>query len=352
MLIDADPGRRDQAVVLKPGDKVVGADVVVTQGDGSVAIRLDHNGALWNLGPDRRVKVSESAAWTALPDKGARLVSGKTERDRTAAAGRHAERQAANTAATAVEGSSERAAPESQNLSNADLPERAGASRPGSDEERELRDPESKRASAAPPSPRNARPGRSRDDSPTGNVTEEDEDSSEADETRALRAANAAPDPEQEAPREAPRDESSGGGSPEKSDRKASASDHLAKNAEAKTVAADSAGPLALGTTRVLDSAGKTRSAPPAPEALRRALKRRLRDMVTCVGNRGPETRAVLTVEVRVAANGTISNLEAVGGPRSLKRCAAEVLQKAIGVDVGRGPYRAEQTLIWSGKSR
>ncbi len=84
---------------LLRGDTVQAGDLVETGADGSVAIELAHNLARWELGPNKRLRVSDSIAWrepmrTAAPT----LV----EQD-TASAGRHAERAASDTVATAVD---------------------------------------------------------------------------------------------------------------------------------------------------------------------------------------------------------------------------------------------------------
>jgi hypothetical protein len=83
---------------LAVGDTVSADDVVTTGADGRVAIELLHNHVRWSLGPGREKQVSASAAWTA--------AQGSTEiavtDERSGAAGRHAEREAADTAASAA----------------------------------------------------------------------------------------------------------------------------------------------------------------------------------------------------------------------------------------------------------
>jgi hypothetical protein len=97
--------RDGQRRALTLGGVVSGDDVIHTAPDASVVIELRHNGVRWALGPGREKKVADSAAWTAARGTEAVAVTG----ERSGAAGRHAEREAAGTAATgAVE---ERAAP-------------------------------------------------------------------------------------------------------------------------------------------------------------------------------------------------------------------------------------------------
>jgi len=84
-------GRRSLAV----GDEVLGTDTIETGPDGRVTIRLRHNQALWSLGAGKSRRVDESVAWRA--PAAAAGGPGLAERDRTAAAGRHAEREAAET---------------------------------------------------------------------------------------------------------------------------------------------------------------------------------------------------------------------------------------------------------------
>ncbi len=83
---------------LAVGDVVSGDDVIATGPDGDISIELRHNGAIWNLGAGLSRRVADAAAWNA-PRK---QHEGGATGDRSAAAGRHGEREAADTAATAV----------------------------------------------------------------------------------------------------------------------------------------------------------------------------------------------------------------------------------------------------------
>jgi hypothetical protein len=83
---------------LSVGDVVAAGELIETGGDGDVVIELRHNHVHWHLGPSQARKPLDAAAWTA---------SAPTDRadpggDRTAAAGRLAEREGADTASTAV----------------------------------------------------------------------------------------------------------------------------------------------------------------------------------------------------------------------------------------------------------
>lgn len=84
---------------LANDDRVVAADTIVTGEASSVRIRLDHNQAVLDLGAGKRVELGASAAWRA--DKVAGGVLDEHGNDTTAAAGRHAEKEAASTAGTA-----------------------------------------------------------------------------------------------------------------------------------------------------------------------------------------------------------------------------------------------------------
>lgn len=87
-----------EARPLAKGDTVEGDDVIETGADGSVQIELAHNNATWELGANKKVKVRDSLAWNeAKKDKSAKAV----EQD-SAAAGRHAERNAADTTVSAA----------------------------------------------------------------------------------------------------------------------------------------------------------------------------------------------------------------------------------------------------------
>ncbi|HVK75094.1 MAG TPA: hypothetical protein VM734_17315 [Kofleriaceae bacterium] len=83
---------------LAAGAEVSGDDVIETGADGRVTIKLRHNQVPWTLGPGRKEQVGGSLAWKAPKATGElAAVSG----DRSTAAGRHAEREAADTGASA-----------------------------------------------------------------------------------------------------------------------------------------------------------------------------------------------------------------------------------------------------------
>jgi hypothetical protein len=79
------------------GDQLQADDVVETGDDGRVVIELSHNLAHWELGGNKKQKVSESIAWKLPRSEGNSHV---TIQDMSAA-GRPAERNAANSAASA-----------------------------------------------------------------------------------------------------------------------------------------------------------------------------------------------------------------------------------------------------------
>jgi len=81
---------------LAVGDPVKTDDAVTTGADGNVVIELAHNQARWELGPNHKVKPTESLAWTAAAKTGS---AAQVNQD-TSAAGRPAERSAADTGAT------------------------------------------------------------------------------------------------------------------------------------------------------------------------------------------------------------------------------------------------------------
>lgn len=84
---------------LAVGARVHDDDVIAT-GTGRVAIQLDRNQVVWRLGPRLSQQVAQSSAWSA-PTATANTVA--TTDEHSAAAGRHAEREAADTAASAVD---------------------------------------------------------------------------------------------------------------------------------------------------------------------------------------------------------------------------------------------------------
>lgn len=92
---------------LAKGETVEGDDIVETGADGNVIVELAHNLARWQLGPNKRSKVSESVAWSLPKQSGS---AAQVEQD-TAAAGRPAERSAAETGVSASAESAPAAAP-------------------------------------------------------------------------------------------------------------------------------------------------------------------------------------------------------------------------------------------------
>jgi hypothetical protein len=80
---------------LAVADAVFANDTVTTGDDSAVDIRLKHNDALWKLGANAVRRVDASAAWRAKKGGASEGAFGQTGDDRTAAAGRHAEREAA-----------------------------------------------------------------------------------------------------------------------------------------------------------------------------------------------------------------------------------------------------------------
>lgn len=84
--------RGTQTRDLDASSSVSGDDVITTAADGRVTILLAHNNAKWDLGPNKHEQVATSMAWKlAKVDAPAGTVD-----ETTTAAGRHAERNAAN----------------------------------------------------------------------------------------------------------------------------------------------------------------------------------------------------------------------------------------------------------------
>jgi hypothetical protein len=88
----------DVAQPLVAGATLEGDDVIETGADGNAIIELSHNLARWELGPNKQSKLRESAAWTLAKKSGDVAV---VQQD-TAAAGRPAERSAADTSVSAT----------------------------------------------------------------------------------------------------------------------------------------------------------------------------------------------------------------------------------------------------------
>jgi hypothetical protein len=56
---------------LSVGDHVAAGDIVTTGDHSNVVIQLTHNGADWELGPNRAVRVADSIAWKVSPENAA-----------------------------------------------------------------------------------------------------------------------------------------------------------------------------------------------------------------------------------------------------------------------------------------
>lgn len=128
--------------VLAVGDKVFARDTIVTAADATVTIRLFHNNAEWTLGAGKRREVRLSAAWKAPKREGEDLFSSGGN-EQTTAAGRHAEKEAASTRATAAtEAVMEKEAPpggepvESKEKASREAPRRASRAATESDRAR------------------------------------------------------------------------------------------------------------------------------------------------------------------------------------------------------------------------
>ncbi len=83
--------------VLVVGSSVKTDDVIDTGTMGSVVIELAHNQARWELGPNNKKKPTESLAWTAAKAEGSAALTA----EQTSAAGRPAERSAADSTSSA-----------------------------------------------------------------------------------------------------------------------------------------------------------------------------------------------------------------------------------------------------------
>ncbi|MFT3693261.1 MAG: hypothetical protein QM831_08970 [Kofleriaceae bacterium] len=92
---------------LAVGDAVKTDDTVETGADGNVAIELAHNGARWTLGPNLKKKPTESLAWNQAKAGGSAAGTDQA----TSAAGRPAERSAAESNTTADESAPRTGAP-------------------------------------------------------------------------------------------------------------------------------------------------------------------------------------------------------------------------------------------------
>ena len=83
------------------GTKLHGADTVITGADGHVTVLLYHNRARWTLDGGKRKRIDQSVAWRAPRSASGSLLAQGAGDQGTSAAGRHAEKEAVDTRATA-----------------------------------------------------------------------------------------------------------------------------------------------------------------------------------------------------------------------------------------------------------
>jgi hypothetical protein len=306
-----------EARVLALGDEVRGADIIETEADGSVQIALHHNGAQWFLGPDKQRQVSESEAWR-LPSQPRQPLLARTA-DPTAAAGRQAERHAADTLATArpVE-IEERAAMPDEALDDA-----AGKAASAPAERRVTRDqqPSSKK--------RDHKQSASSIDSTAPRMVELEpgQRSAEAPVTPAPGGGAAAAD--HGPPASAPAQSSA--------QRSASAPESAAASLVAPAGPAIQLGATDLGSD--VDEA--------ALRAVRNAIQRRLPAVVQCLGTHTPAERSVV-VSFAITPQGRASSLDSPVKDSVLHGCLNKHLRSLTITGVAAGT-KVEQTLLLVG---
>ena len=129
---------------LAVGDTVGADDEIATGADGRAVIVLAHNGARWELGPNKTQKVAASIAWNLPKQDG----NAKAVDQDTAAAGRPAERSAAETTTMAPEAQNAPAPPPPPTAQPAPPPRSTGGAAPVQTEEKAPLEPDD----YAPPS--------------------------------------------------------------------------------------------------------------------------------------------------------------------------------------------------------
>lgn len=88
--------------ILKLRDPVWADDTVTTPKQASVAIRLLHNGALWELQENQSKRVDQGLAWLAPKQAAGVALADRAEAQATASAGRHSEQEAAQSGEAAT----------------------------------------------------------------------------------------------------------------------------------------------------------------------------------------------------------------------------------------------------------
>jgi hypothetical protein len=310
-----------EARALALGDEVRGSDIIETGPEGSVRIELYHNNAQWSLGPDKQRQVSESEAWRLPAQPRQPLLTRTDDTDPTAAAGRQAERHAADTLATA-----RAAVPEEP----VDMPDRAPSAAAD-----ETLDVAAGKAASTPVQRRIT--GDQRASQKKGDSKQD----SSMKESRAADTSTVEPELRAE---KAPVAEATGGA--------AAALDHgppssaSAKAAPRSVPAPESSASLApasptieLGTTKVGDDADAA-----ALRAIRRAIQKQLPRVRQCLGTHKPAERSVVVTFV-ITAEGRASSIESPARDEVLRGCLGKHLRSLTITGVPAGT-KVEQTLL------
>jgi hypothetical protein len=305
-----------EARVLALGDEVRGADIIETGAEGSVQIVLYHNDAQWFLGPDKQRQVSESEAWRLPRQPRQPLLARTGDSDPTAAAGRQAERQAADTLATARavvtedhEDVSDKAADDAAGKVKSAPDRRVTTDRHTSSKKREHKPSSAKMESKAPdrPAPDSARRAAE------ASVIE-------------VEGGKAAPDPE----------------SPTGATTKPAQRPGLSPESAATSLVAPASPAIQLGATNL----GKDGDVAALP-AVRNAIQKRLPRVMRCLGTHKPAVRSAV-VSFAITVEGRASSLESPVQDKVLRGCLNKHLRslKLTGVAAGT---KVEQSLVLVG---
>jgi hypothetical protein len=311
---------RGEARALALGDEVRGSDIIETGPEGSVRIELYHNNAQWSLGPDKQRQVSESEAWRLPRQPRQPLLTRTDDTDPTAAAGRQAERHAADTLATA-----RAAVPEEP----VDMPDRAPSA--AVDETLDV----VAEAASIPVErsiTRDQRDSRKKRDSKQDSSVRESRAADTSTVELGLRAAKAPVSGAGEDGAAALDRGPPMGASADAAQRSMPAPERAASLAPASPA-------IQLGTTRLGNDAGEA-----ALRAIRSAIQKQLPRVMRCLGAHEPAERSVV-ISFVVTAEGRASSMKSRARDKVLRGCLDAHLRSLHITDVPAGT-KVEQTLL------
>lgn len=320
---------------LALGHEVAGSDTIITDTGASVSIWLYHNNARWNLGPEKERRVMESAAWSLPRSEDAPLLDGKGQDDRTAAAGRQAERSAADTLATTpVPEDVARATQDQGALAEAEGGGSGSATGGAREQERQIpRDSGSSASRKDGKASKSRDPGRTaaslslvdRADTTVGVAKKQVSSGDEPSGSGGLETIEAAAVADQD---------------PSANEDKAALVGSNVQPDTATSMARPSS--IKLGSTEILTGLGSDA----VRKALQKALSSRLDELDQCLVKTLGSGQRTLVVHLGVDARGKVTNVALQGGDARILACARDAFSSMTVPDIGNR-VEWDQSISW-----